>query len=98
MSDIKTQREPILPNIPGEEQSTDYRLERRWRIGHADAFRMLHKSVREDLEGGGFRLENKTPSSASDVGEKGEICFDSSYLYICIDTDTWVREWEWEWE
>jgi hypothetical protein len=34
---------------------------------------------------------SKTPASASDTGQKGMICWDSSYLYICVATDTWKR-------
>jgi hypothetical protein len=33
----------------------------------------------------------KTPSSASDTGTAGEICWDSSYIYVCTATDTWKR-------
>lgn len=33
----------------------------------------------------------KTPSSATDTGTTGTICWDSAYLYVCISTDTWVR-------
>lgn len=32
-----------------------------------------------------------TPSSASDTGEAGTICWDADYIYICITTDTWKR-------
>jgi hypothetical protein len=31
------------------------------------------------------------PSSASDTGTAGEIAYDSSYIYVCIATDTWAR-------
>lgn len=34
---------------------------------------------------------SKTPSSASDTGNAGDICWDSSYLYICTATNTWKR-------
>ena len=34
---------------------------------------------------------SKTPTSASDTGSQGEICWDSNYIYVCIATDTWVR-------
>lgn len=34
---------------------------------------------------------SKTPSSASDTGTQGEIAWDSSYIYVCTATDTWVR-------
>lgn len=33
----------------------------------------------------------KTPSSAADTGNKGDICWDADYIYVCIDTDTWTR-------
>ena len=32
-----------------------------------------------------------TPSSASDFGMKGEIRWDSNYIYICVENDTWKR-------
>lgn len=31
------------------------------------------------------------PASAVSTGSKGQIAFDSSYLYICVNTDTWKR-------
>lgn len=34
---------------------------------------------------------SKTPSSASDTGDQGSICWDSSYIYICTATNTWKR-------
>jgi hypothetical protein len=34
---------------------------------------------------------DRTPSSSSDSAYKGEICWDSSYLYIAVDTNTWKR-------
>ncbi len=33
----------------------------------------------------------KTPSSASATGNQGEVCWDSSYIYICTATNTWKR-------
>jgi hypothetical protein len=33
----------------------------------------------------------KTPASSSDTGNAGDICWDSSYLYICTAPDTWRR-------
>jgi hypothetical protein len=31
------------------------------------------------------------PSSNDDAGIKGQIAVDSDYVYICVDTDSWVR-------
>ena len=36
-------------------------------------------------------ITNATPSSASDTGVKGQIAWDGSYIYICSNTDTWLR-------
>jgi hypothetical protein len=35
--------------------------------------------------------DSQAPSSASDTGVKGEIAWDSSYIYICTATNTWKR-------
>lgn len=34
---------------------------------------------------------SKTPSGSGDTGTQGDICWDSGYLYVCVDTDTWRR-------
>jgi hypothetical protein len=34
---------------------------------------------------------NKTPASATDTGEAGEICYDSGFLYVCVATNSWKR-------
>lgn len=33
----------------------------------------------------------KTPSSASDTGAQGQICWDGNYLYVCVATNSWKR-------
>ena len=33
----------------------------------------------------------KTPASATDTGTAGEICWDTSYIYVCTATNTWKR-------
>jgi len=35
--------------------------------------------------------KSKTPASASASGTRGEIAWDSSYIYVCVDDDTWKR-------
>lgn len=45
-----------------------------------------------DIGGKILRLRiSKTPESASASGNVGEICWDSSYLYICTASNTWRR-------
>ena len=33
----------------------------------------------------------RTPANSSATGNQGELCWDSSYLYVCIATNTWRR-------
>jgi hypothetical protein len=33
----------------------------------------------------------RTPASAAAPGTKGDICWDTSYIYVCVATDTWER-------
>ena len=33
----------------------------------------------------------KTPASASDTGNTGDICWDADYVYICVAANTWKR-------
>jgi hypothetical protein len=32
-----------------------------------------------------------TPATATSTGTKGEIKYDSSYVYICVATNSWIR-------
>jgi len=45
-----------------------------------------------DTAGNSIRIAtSRTPSSASDTGVAGEICWDANYIYICTATNTWKR-------
>lgn len=45
-----------------------------------------------DVGGDGIRIRTaKTPASASDTGNAGEIVWDSSYVYVCVAANTWKR-------
>jgi hypothetical protein len=45
-----------------------------------------------DLNNDKFRVRNsKTPSSPTDIGNQGDICWDSSYIYVCTSTNSWKR-------
>ena len=42
--------------------------------------------------GSTFRLGTaRTPSSSTATGNTGEICWDTSYVYLCVNTNTWRR-------
>ena len=34
---------------------------------------------------------SKTPASAGATGTLGDVCWDSSYIYVCVGTNTWKR-------
>lgn len=36
-------------------------------------------------------INSKTPASSADTGSQGDICWDSNYIYICTNTNTWTR-------
>lgn len=45
-----------------------------------------------DVNGEKMRLRSaKTPSSASDTGNQGDICLDANYVYVCVAANTWKR-------
>jgi len=45
-----------------------------------------------DVSGNTIRLRtSRTPASASASGNAGDICWDASYVYVCIATNTWRR-------
>lgn len=45
-----------------------------------------------DVNGNRVRIRTaQTISTASTTGEVGTICWDSSYIYVCIATNTWKR-------
>lgn len=45
-----------------------------------------------DVNANTMRLRTaRTPASASATGNAGDICWDSSYLYVCTATNTWRR-------
>lgn len=36
-------------------------------------------------------LGKRVISNPNEKGSAGEVCWDSNYLYVCIDKDTWRR-------
>lgn len=45
-----------------------------------------------DIADDSLRLRSaKTPASESDTGIQGQIAWDSDYIHVCTDTDTWKR-------
>lgn len=47
--------------------------------------------ISPDVDGLMAIITNNVPASSSASGKKGEISFDSTYAYICIADNTWIR-------
>ena len=49
-------------------------------------------TARLDINDSVLRLRvAKTPASATDTGNQGNFCWDDSYFYICVASNTWKR-------
>jgi len=48
-----------------------------------------------DFSVAGFRMKEEAIATAATAGIKGETCYGQDggiwYLYVCVDTDTWIR-------
>lgn len=45
-----------------------------------------------DINSDRIRIQQtKTPASATDVGLKGDICYDANFMYVCVADNTWKR-------
>lgn len=45
-----------------------------------------------DVNSDVFRLRAaKTPATATAAGNAGDVCWDSSYIYVCVAANTWKR-------
>jgi hypothetical protein len=45
-----------------------------------------------DVNGDTFRLRTaRTPASSGAAGNSGDICWDTNYMYVCVNTNTWKR-------
>lgn len=45
-----------------------------------------------DIYSSNIRMRtSRTPASAAASGRQGEVCWDSSYIYVCTATNTWKR-------
>ena len=55
-------------------------------------FGSVNPSARVTIASDKMRLTTaKTPASATDTGNTGDICWDSNYVYVCVASNTWKR-------
>jgi hypothetical protein len=61
-------------------------------VGIGTASPTISSGVGLHLSGSTLRLGTaRTPASSTATGNQGEVCWDTSYLYVCIATNTWRR-------
>lgn len=53
----------------------------------ADLRRQLEELQRQEAS----IIRNSTPASAAATGTKGEVRWDTSFIYVCVATNTWKR-------
>ncbi len=60
--------------------------------GTGDALRTAFDKANDNFdELYGGAMPGATPASAGAAGVAGTICWDVSYIYVCIATNTWKR-------
>jgi len=84
---------PIVPNV----------AQKYWKISGDTVLEMTQSEkdqVDSDLQaikdtntadGAKTYCEYRTPLSSTDSGTKGQICVDDTYIYFCIDINSWKR-------
>lgn len=61
-------------------------------IGIGTTSPSLSSGVGVHIAGSTMRIgQSRTPASSTATGNTGEICWDSSYVYVCTATNTWRR-------
>jgi len=57
----------------------------------ADIGANLSNAIATSLVGVFADIKDTVPESSSATGTKGDLAFDGTYLYVCIDTNSWKR-------
>jgi hypothetical protein len=61
-------------------------------VGIGTASPTISSGVGLHIAGSTLRLgTTRTPASSTATGNQGEICWDSSYIYVCVATNSWKR-------
>jgi hypothetical protein len=47
--------------------------------------------VRDKIQTALQTAEARTPASSSAAGVAGQICYDATYIYVCLAANTWCR-------
>jgi hypothetical protein len=76
----------------GNGNKEDVRIASSGVVGVGTSSPSLSSGVGIHNAGSTFRLAtSRTPASSTATGNTGEICWDSTYMYVCVATNTWRR-------
>jgi len=68
------------------------RISQSGNVGIGTSTPSVSSGVGLHISGSTLRLgTSRTPASSTATGNTGEVCWDSSYLYVCVNTNTWRR-------
>ena len=76
----------------GNGNKEDVRIASSGVVGVGTQVPTLSSGVGIHSAGSTFRLaQSRTPASSTATGNTGELCWDASYVYVCVSTNTWRR-------
>jgi len=76
----------------GNGNKEDVRIASSGVVGVGTPVPTLSSGVGIHSAGSTFRLaQSRTPASSTATGNTGELCWDASYVYVCVSTNTWRR-------
>ena len=79
-------RDPIPTDLDLDEEPVVFDLDTTFQRGN-----IVNLLERDESETTMLSLANHAPASHTDEGEKGQIYYDTNYLYICVAENTWRR-------
>ena len=50
-----------------------------------------YPTTKLDVNDNSIRIRSSLTPSSNGSGQKGEICYDTNYMYVCVATNTWKR-------
>lgn len=91
MADLQARLKPLKSSTAGEVPTTADIAVAELAINTADAMAYVRHTDDAIKQLVGAITIGNVPSTAASTGRAGEVRADSSYLYICTATDTWLR-------
>lgn len=92
--ELKSNRSPLVPSVPRGTDITDPAKMTMFYKNLLQVFKETRETTYDDfntLKDVIEALQTSAPVTSASTGVAGQWAYDSSYLYICIATNTWKR-------